>query len=89
MISGKVDAAIGYFTQQRVELTQFDNDDIENALLKPEKAAFAIRHNPLLLNEFDLELARMWKDGALFQIKSKYLRPLGIEPALEIEELRN
>ena len=87
LISGKVDAAIGYFTQQRVELTQFDNFDIENALLKPENAAFAMRHNSLLLNEFDLELARMWKDGALFQIKSKYLRPLGIEPALEFEEL--
>jgi len=80
LLSGEIDAALGYFTQQRLDLTD-RGDDIEHALIHPEKAVLGLRKSTNLLVEVNDALDNMWEDGSLFRIKSKYLLPLGIEPA--------
>lgn len=80
LLSGEIDAALGYFTQQRLDLAD-RGDDIEQALIHPEKAVLGLRKPTNLLKAFNDALDNMWEDGSLFRIKSKYLLPLGIEPA--------
>ena len=81
--TGQVDVVVGFYTRQRgVTLKHKEGGGYKNALLKPMRAAFAVRKDSKELCEaLDGVLREMWGDGSLNKIKRVYLDPLEIEPA--------
>ena len=81
--SGRADVIVGFYTRQRgVLLKHKGSRAYKNALLKPMRAAFAVRNDSKeLRGALDGVIKEMWADGSLNKIKRVYLDPLEIEPA--------
>ena len=81
--NGQADAELGFFTRQRDAIRKPAAGGVfEQAMIQPMQSAFALRKgSDELLAAIDQALNAMWDDGSLYNIKLKYLEPLGIEPA--------
>ena len=81
--TGQADVVVGFYTRQKgVLLKREGGRGYKNALLKPMRAAFAVRNDSKeLRGALDGVIKEMWADGSLNKIKRVYLDPLEIEPA--------